>query len=685
MRSVERSVLEQLSEGALLASVLTELVLGIEAQSEGLLGSILLADPDGRHLSLGAGPSLPADYNRLIRGIPVGPNSGSCGTAAHLRDLVIVEDIAADPLWAGHRTAALQHGLRACWSCPILGDGGRVLGTFAFYYRVPRKPSDAELALVRDASQLARLAIRFWQTQEALREQQRAMATLLGNLPGMAYRCRNDPFWTIEFASGGCREITGYQPDELMNNRVICFEQLIEPEDRAPVRQIVERAVARGQPYELTYRIRTRGGELKWVWERGEAVEGPGGKPAQLEGLVTDITDRKLLEAQVLQAQRLESIGTLAGGIAHDLNNIFAPIIMAGDLIRSRIDNPDCVRLLDTLGASAQRGASLVRQILLFARGMEGRRLSVRPAALFEEIREFLDSTFPKSIRIEITVAGNVAPILGDPTQLYQVLLNLCVNARDAMPAGGRLDLAASTASVSPSGPRPHPDALPGDYVRIDVHDNGTGIADEMKGRIFDPFFTTKEVGRGTGLGLSTARAIVKSHRGFITFESKSGVGTFFSVFLPVAPESTPEAASEPAAEPAPRGRGEHVLVVDDEESVRLIMQTTLETFGFRVTTAGDGAEAVGQLSGSASRVDVAIVDMQMPGMDGAATIAGLREVQPGLPVISASGFATARNNALAEAQGARHFIEKPFSVEALLRTVRAAIADSAGTGEAGR
>jgi len=685
MGRVERSVLEKLSEGATLSSILDELVLGIEARADGLLGSILLVDADGLHLSHAAAPNLPIEYIRLLHDLPVGPGAGSCGTAVHTRSLVVVEDIAADPLWNDFRHLALPHGLRACWSCPIPGDGDSVLGTFAFYYRMPRKPSAAEIALVRDASQLARLAIRFWRTQKALREQERAMATLLGNLPGMAYRCRIDPLWSMEFVSGGCRDITGYDPDEILGNRVISYEQIIEPEDRTPVRETIRRAVARRLPYELTYRIRTRDDQPRWVWERGEAVDAPDGKTMHLEGLITDITDRKLLETQVLQSQRLESIGTLAGGIAHDLNNIFAPIIMAGDLLRSRIGEPDCLRLLDTLAGSAQRGAELVRQILLFARGMEGRRLSVRPAALFDELRDFIDRTFPKSIHIGIVVADDAAPLLGDPTQLHQVLLNLCVNARDAMPAGGRLDLTAAPAQVSPSGPRPHPDSLPGDYVRIDVRDDGAGIPDELRGRIFDPFFTTKEVGRGTGLGLSTARAIVKSHRGFITFSSRLGVGTVFSIFLPVAPEATPEAASEPAPEPAPRGRGEHVLVVDDEESVRLIMKTSLETFGFRVTIAGDGSEAIDLLAGASDPVDVAIVDMQMPGMDGAKTIAALRRVQEGLPVVGASGFATARIRELAAAQGARQFIDKPFSVEALLRTVRAAITGSGGKEAAGR
>jgi PAS domain S-box-containing protein len=518
--------------------------------------------------------------------------------------------------------------------------------------------------------------------EAALLEQQRAMGTLFSNLPGMAYRCRDDGLWTMEFVSAGCTELTGYPPEAFTGERSLSYEGIIEPEDRKAVRANISRALERGEAFELTYRIRTREGAVKWVWERGRAVPVPDSRVRFLDGFVTDITEQKLLENQIVQSQRLESIGTLAGGIAHDLNNVFAPIMMAGDLLIGSVGDGESGQLLATIAASARRGAGLVRQILLFARGMEGRRIAVDPAMLFSEAKAFLESTLPKSIRIDIDVPHGVPAVSGDPAQLHQLLLNLSLNARDAMPAGGRLAFTAAPVSVSPSAPRPHPDAVPGDFVRIDVADTGAGIPDILKGRIFDPFFTTKGVGRGTGLGLSTAHAIVKAHCGFITFVSAQGVGTTFSVFLPTAAAAlTAPVRGEnamPDTGPLPRGRGEHVLVVDDEESVSHIMRNTLETFGYRVTTASDGAEAIAVIRNSQEPFDLAVVDIQMPGLDGGQTIVALRHIRPSLAIVGSSGMATSQNRELMAANGVRHFLDKPFSVETLIRTVHAAIAKAA-------
>jgi CheY-like chemotaxis protein len=323
-----------------------------------------------------------------------------------------------------------------------------------------------------------------------------------------------------------------------------------------------------------------------------------------------------------------------------------------------------------------------VRQILLFARGMEGQRISISPSALLGEVRTFLESTLPKAIRVEISADPGIPAVSGDPAQLRQVLLALAVNARDAMLAGGRLAITASVATVSPSAPRPHPDAVPGDFVRIDVADTGAGIPDILKGRIFDPFFTTKGVGRGSGLGLSTAHTIVKAHCGFITFVTAQGAGTTFSVFIPTAAAgltgSPRDEPPGPGAGPLPIGKNEHVLVVDDEQSVRLIMRNTLEGFGYRVMTAADGAEAIATLRSSPDLFDLALVDIQMPGLDGGQTIVALRHIRPGLAIVGTSGLATSQNRELMAANGVRHFLDKPFSVETLIRTVHAALAKAA-------
>jgi nitrogen-specific signal transduction histidine kinase len=390
-----------------------------------------------------------------------------------------------------------------------------------------------------------------------------------------------------------------------------------------------------------------------------------------------DITERKLLVSQVVQSQRLESIGTLAGGIAHDLNNILAPIMMAGDLLEDRIADPEASQLLGLVKTNSRRGAELVRQILMFARGMEGPRVAVEATELIDEIRTFLAETLPKSIRLRVAVSADVKPILGDPSQLHQLLLNLCVNARDAMPSGGSLVISATPAHVSPSAPRPHPEAMPGDFIRLDIADSGSGIPDILKGQIFDPFFTTKGVGHGSGLGLSSARTIVKAHGGFMSFVSKEGLGTTFSIFLPAAAADVPRmplmSAGNAGIAPA-RGNGERILVVDDEDSVRQIMRSTLEHFGFQVFASSEGAEALDLVRGMSERFALAIVDSQMPGMDGAQTIAALRGIEPELPVIISSGFAQDGNRRGGGAKATRHFLEKPFSVETLVAKVHEAL-----------
>ncbi len=517
----------------------------------------------------------------------------------------------------------------------------------------------------------------------ALREHERSMATLFSNLPGMAYRCRNDGSRTTFFASAGSHELTGYLPSEFMGGAQPCYGDLIHPDDKQAVVDLIARHVARGEPYEVSYRIRTRGGNEKWVLDRGRAVPSGNASAVQLEGFISDVTERKLLESQVLHSQRLESIGTLAGGIAHDLNNIFAPIMMAGDLLADRMPDADSTQLIDAVAVSARRGAELVRQILLFARGLEGPRVSVGTAELFEELSSFLDSTFPKSIRVVRSVQPGLPAIAGDPTQLHQVLLNLCVNARDAMPEGGTLTISASLVSISPSSPRPHPDAVPGDFICIAITDTGCGIPSVIRNQIFDPFFTTKGVGRGTGLGLSTARSIVKSHMGFLTFDSIEGKGATFYVHLPAAssvdgvPE-LPGAVSGSVALPLPTGHGQHVLVVDDEESVRVIMRSTLETFGYRVSTALDGTEGIALAANPAIPIDLAVVDMQMPGLDGLKTLQAIRGLRPALPIVGASGLFTREQREQGAQSGVRLFLEKPFSVENLIRTVHAAISQAA-------
>src|SRR5690606_8236073 len=293
-----------------------------------------------------------------------------------------------------------------------------------------------------------------------------------------------------------------------------------------------------------------------------------------------DITEQRQLEQQFLRAQRLESIGILAGGIAHDLNNVLAPVLIGVTLVRQKVADPEVQRLMDVLEASVQRGAGLIRQVLAFARGAEGERAEIQPKLVVREVITLLKETLPKSISVRAELASNLATIEADATQLSQVLMNLCVNARDAMPDGGQLTIRARNVVKTDLPDEPPPADASKTHVEIAVKDTGCGIPPEIIERIFDPFFTTKGAGKGTGLGLSTTLGIVKTHGGFIDVRSTLEKGTEFLLHFPVARQHSDQCKAPVEAQP-PRGRGAMVLVIDDENAVRDSIAALLSSFGY--------------------------------------------------------------------------------------------------------
>ena len=373
-----------------------------------------------------------------------------------------------------------------------------------------------------------------------------------------------------------------------------------------------------------------------------------------------DITERKQLELQFLRTQRLESIGLLAGGIAHDLNNVLTPIIMSVEMLRETTVGDNDRSLVDAIGASAQRGVDMVAQVLSFARGSDEHRVDLQLRYPIREMETIAAKTFPKNIEVITAVAPDLWAVHGDPTQLHQVLLNLCINARDAMPRGGQIRITAANDSRDE-----------GHYVVLDVEDTGVGMPQAIIDRIFDPFFTTKPVGKGTGLGLSTVLTIVKRHGGFVQVTSEPGTRTRFRVILPAQNQELATAV-EAAPPDWPRGHGETVLVVDDEAAVREITRLTLEAFGYHVMLATHGAEAVSLYSEYADTIAMVITDLMMPVMDGLAVIHALAQTNPNVTVLAVSGSDVSTGATLVEAGiGAIPVLAKPFSREALLRAVR--------------
>jgi nitrogen-specific signal transduction histidine kinase/ActR/RegA family two-component response regulator len=392
------------------------------------------------------------------------------------------------------------------------------------------------------------------------------------------------------------------------------------------------------------------------------------GKPGSILIINTDITEKKKIEAQLLRAQRMESIGTLAGGIAHDLNNMLTPIMLSLELLKEKFKDEQSQKILTILERNSQRGADLLKQVLAFSHGVEGERTPLQAKHIILEIQQVAKETFPRNIEIRTDIPEDLFSIYGDATQLHQVIMNLCVNARDSMPDYGKLSITASNFFIDENYVRLHTEAKVGSYVVIAVSDTGIGIPPRILDRIFEPFFTTKKFGKGTGLGLSTALAIVKSHGGFINVYSEVGKGTTFRVYLP-AIKTEMQTVEEQQPELL-NGQGELVLVAEDEDSVREVTFSILEAYGYKVLMANDGADAVALYAQNKDKIEVILMDMMMPVMDGHASIRAIRKINPMVKIIAVSGLA--EKDKLEKIADTRvyAFLPKPYTVERLLKTI---------------
>ncbi len=392
-------------------------------------------------------------------------------------------------------------------------------------------------------------------------------------------------------------------------------------------------------------------------------------RPKSILVINTDITEKRNLEKQFLRAQRLENLGMLASGIAHDLNNVLAPVLMAVSMLREQPSETLRLKMLDTLEKSAQRGAGLVKQILSFARGVDEEQKPLQLKHLVADLERIIRETFPKAIQFRKKVPAELWTVLANPTQIHQILLNLCVNSRDAMPDGGTLSLVLENVVLDEKTSRQHTGAKSGTFVRVQVRDTGIGMPREVVAKAFDPFFTTKPAGQGTGLGLFTVLGIVKTHGGFIEMESEPGQGTLFSVYLPASMASESKSPEAEGA-PLPAGNGEKILLVDDEAAIREIMKLTLENFGYTVEIANDGVEAVAVYNRCHQEIKLVITDMEMPFMNGPALMRALEKINPQVKFIVASGLT--ENFRLAKESTRRpvEVLPKPYSTRQLLTLV---------------
>jgi len=467
----------------------------------------------------------------------------------------------------------------------------------------------------------------------------------------------------ILFWNKGAERLYGWKALDAVGKNVL---DLLDGEQQAKLKQVqkilLQNGEWQGELHQLTKDDKEVIVESRWTLVRDEE-----GQPKSILVVNTDITQKKQLEAQFLRAQRMESIGTLASGIAHDLNNVLTPILMTAQLLEAEPQEERYQRLLPVLVANAKRGANLVKQVLSFAKGLEGKFTILQVKHLISEIKQIIKETFPKSLEIRTDIPQSLWTVSGDATQLHQVLMNLCVNARDAMPDGGRLSICAENQFIDRSYAQMHLDAQVGSYIVVTVTDTGMGIPPEILDRIFEPFFTTKELGKGTGLGLSTVMGIIKSHNGFINVSSVIGKGTEFKVYIP-AIESTEAEVLEDTE--LPIGHGELVLVVDDEVAIREITKTSLEAYNYKVITACDGIEAIALYAEHRDEISIVLTDMMMPSMDGLTTIRTLRKINPQVKIIAISGLASGDKLAAVIGTGVKTFLSKPFTTQELLKTL---------------
>ena len=831
LSAIDKTVLEMISSGAPLSDVLNVLSQVIEEQSPGLLCSILLLDPSRKTLRHGAAPSLPDSYSRAIDGMAIGPCAGSCGTAAYRKEAVIVADIANDSLWSDYRELGLSHGLRACWSTPIISKDGKVLGTFAMYYREPRRPSHQDLQIIERATHLAAIAIErqraeaerqvmseimqgvnatanldellqlihrslqkvlyaencfialhdrnsglftfpffvdqfdtppspkklemsctayvfrtgramiitqeffdqlaeqgevdlvgtaspTWlgvplktpretigvlvvqhyedgnayterdlgflasvgaqiavaierkRAEEELRAAETKFRTLVEQLPTITYIAEFGAAGQWSYVSPQIESLLGFSPTEWMADPKAWMKQL-HADDRNRVLGDEERSQHSGESFCSEYRLLTRDGRVLWCRDEATVMRNQAGERTFMLGVIYDITERRQLEGQLRQAQKMEAVGRLAGGVAHDFNNLLMVISGNIEMILKRIGPGEPLRKnAEQVSKASEKAASLTHQLLAFSRKQVLQPEVLDLNAVVGDMGKMLRHLISENIELNIVSGESLGPVKADQGQVEQVIMNLVINARDAMPEGGKLTIETAKIILDESYARRHAGVQPGKYVMIAVSDTGMGMDAETQAHIFEPFFTTKELGKGTGLGLATVYGVVKQSGGWTWVYSEPGRGTTFKIYLPQVEEAVSSIARSKADGALPLG-AETILLVEDQDGIREITSEFLRSSGYTVLEARDGTEALQVTEQHQGKIDLLVTDVVMPKMGGPELADRLAAFRPSIKVVYMSGYAEyARdNNRLANRD--KVSLQKPFALDTLARKVR--------------
>ena len=593
---------------------------------------------------------------------------GPAGRAIREDRAILCEDTEQDPSVALWRNVMLAHEFRSLVCLPLRRNGAAV-GILAAY--ASERGMFAPLvrhALDEMAADISFALDRFEQQRQREKEQQQLRLQHSALEAAANAVLITDNRGNVEWVNAAFTKVTGYSRDEIVGST----PRLLRSGKHDP--QFYERmwkSILSGRVWQGSMTNRRKDGSEYFEEMTITPVHTENGEISHFIAIKQDITDRLKLEQQFLRSQRMESIGLLAGGIAHDLNNVLAPVFIALPLLREDLAAAERAHLVEMLDQSVRRGASIIKQVLTFARGVDVQRTPVQLRHLIKEMVKVAEETFPRDIQISSALPADLWPFVGDPTQIHQVFLNLALNARDAMPEGGRLAFSAQNVELKEPF-QFHSFEIPaGRYVVGRVSDTGTGIPPESLERIFEPFFTTKPQGKGTGLGLSTVLGIVKSHGGLVQVESTPGLGSSFVIFLPAAEPSGAEGRLNDATAPSWRGTGETILIVDDEAVVAQVSTSVLTTNGYEVITANNGAEGLKQLHAHRTRIRAVVTDIMMPQMDGVTFTRELKGITPSVPVIVTTGLMSKSGaqdhiNELRDL-GVTYFLEKPYRAEQIL------------------
>jgi PAS domain S-box-containing protein len=677
----QQEILEGIAAGVQMEVTLRQITRLVEGQVPQSLCSILLLDESRTRLLEGACDSLPEAYNRQISGLAIGPNRGSCGTAAFTGKPVIVSDLEHDALWAEFRDIALIFNLRACWSIPILkaesdqfpDAKSRVLGTFALYYHAVREPTTTQLEVLHQAAHLASIAIERANAEKKLLANQQFIERISNASPHIIYVFDLATKKSV-YVNRSVAIDLGFTPEGAEQLREQGFTALMHEDDIARLPGIFQQLKSLktdDEIIETEIRLRAANNEWHWYLTRNTVfARSETGEVLQFIGTAQNITARRTLEEQLHQSQKMEAVGRLAGGVAHDFNNLLTVINGYCELSQGHpFDAASVANAFAAIHAAGSRAAQLTKQLLSFSRKAVIEPKDVSINKIIQEALSLVQRLMREDIEIVLNLEPELAFIHADPHQIEQALLNLCLNSRDAMPEGGRLQIETRTNPVAADA---HHEPTATKEIELRVTDSGCGMSEETLAKIFEPFFTTKGIGQGTGLGLTVVHNVVNRNRGRILVESQVGKGTTFRLFFPAVENVVTLPDPKPASS-SPHGK-ESVLLVEDDAAVRAIAKYALDLYGYHVLETKSGVEALEIARKLETPIDILVTDIIMPEMNGREVAMKVRALRPNLKVLFISGYTDDEVMQEKIDSQTEAFLEKPFTPYAFAKKVRAVL-----------